>query len=78
MHDLRQNACSFFSVVAISDDGKNKALNVLCIGLHARRNEFFDHIVGLYYLRKLTRQIIVKRFSLLVKKDLVHVGIIGK
>ena len=56
----------FFSVVVISVDQKNKALKVLCIGLHTRSEEFFHHIVGLYYLRKLTRQTIVK--------ELVFVG----
>ena len=71
----------FFSVVLISVDVKNKVLDVLCIRFNARGDKFFRQIVGLYYLRKLTPQIIVKSSSsssLLAKKGLVHVGIMGK
>ena len=64
----RSNACSFFSAVVISVDEKNKVLNVLCIGLHARGEKFFHQIVGLYYLRKLTCQIIVERLTLIGQK----------
>ena len=52
MHDPKQNACSFFSVVVISVDAKNKALKVLCIGFLTQGDKFFHHIVGLYYPRK--------------------------
>ena len=69
---------SFFSIVVISLDTKNKVLKVFCIWLHTWRKESFHQIVSLYYLRKLTRQIIVKRLTLLVKKDLTHIGIITK
>ena len=58
----------FFSVVLISADVKNKALDVLCIGFHARGDKVFHQIVGLYYLRKLTPQIIVKRLILASQK----------
>ena len=50
----------FFSTIVISVDAKNMALNVLCIGLYTRKENFFHQIIGLYYLRKLTCQIIVK------------------
>ena len=40
MHDPKQNACSFFSVVVISVDAKKKALEILCIGLHTRGGNF--------------------------------------
>ena len=69
---------SFFSIVVISLDTKNKVLKVFCIWLHTWRKESFHQIVSLYYLKKLTRQIIVKRLTLLVKKDLTHIGIITK
>ena len=68
MHDPNYNACSFFSVVVISVDAKKKALKVLCIRLHTQREEFVHQIVGLYYLRKLTYQIIVKRLILVGQK----------
>ena len=68
MHDPKQIACFFFSVFVISVDVKNKVLNVLCIGLHTQREEFFHQIVGLYHLRKLTCQIIVKRLILVGQK----------
>ena len=58
----------FFSVVVISVDGKSKALKILCIGLHTRREEFFHEIVGLYYLRKLTCKTVVKRLILVVQE----------
>ena len=58
----------FFSVVIISVDAKNKVLKVLCIGLYTQRQKFFDHIVGLCYLRKLTLQIIIKRLILVGQK----------
>ena len=78
MHGLRQNACSlFFSVVVISVDAKNKVLKVLYIGRHTCEERFFHQIVGLYYLRKLTCQVIVKRLSLLVRNGLVDIGITG-
>ena len=32
----------FFSVIVISVDAKNKALKVLCVGLHTQREEFFS------------------------------------
>ena len=54
----------FFSTIVISVDAKNMALNVLCIGLYTRKENFFHQIIGLYYLRKLTCQIIVKRLIL--------------
>ena len=61
--------CSlFFSVVVISVDAKNKALKVLCIGLHARSEKFFHQVVGLYYFRNLACQIIVKRLILVGQK----------
>ena len=68
MHDLSQKPCSFFSVAVISVDPKNKTFKVLCIGPHARGEEFFHQIVGLYYLRKLTCQIIVKRLAFIGQK----------
>ena len=74
----RQNACSFFSVVVIIFDVKNKVLDILCIRLHARREKFFHQVVGPYYLRKLTCQIIIKRLILASEKGLAHVGIMGK
>ena len=58
----------FFSVVVISVDAESKTLKVLCIGLHTRREEFFHQIVGLYYLKKLPCQIIVKRLILVGQK----------
>ena len=64
----RQNACSFFSVVVIIFDVKNKVLDILCIRLHARREKFFHQVVGPYYLRKLTCQIIIKRLILASEK----------
>ena len=64
MHGPRQSACSFFSVGVMSVDAKNKALKVLYIGFHTRGDEFFHQIVGLYYLKKLTCKIAVKRFIL--------------
>ena len=54
----------FSPVVVISVNAKNKALKVLFNRLHAQREKFFHKIVGLYYLRKLTGQIIVKRLIL--------------
>ena len=51
----------FFSIVLISVDAKNKALKVFCIWPYTRRKEFFHQIVSLYYLRKFTRQITIKR-----------------
>ena len=68
MHDPKQNACSIFSVAVISVDVKNKVLKVFCIGPHTRGDKFFHQIVGLYYLRKLTCQIIVKRLILVGQK----------
>ena len=68
MHGPRQNACSFFSVVLITVEAKNTALKALCIGLHAQREKVFHQIVGLYYLRKLTCQIIVKGLILVDQK----------
>ena len=68
MHDSKQNACSFFSIVVISVDAKHKALDVLCIGLYGRREKFFHQIVGLHYRRKLTCHIIVKGLILASQK----------
>ena len=42
MHDLKQNACSFLSVVVISAGAKNKVLKVVRIRLHTRRENFFS------------------------------------
>ena len=76
----------FFSVVIMSFHEKNKALKVLCIGFHTRGENFFHHIVGLYYLRKLTCQIIIKRLILVGQKrprarwdyrKVVHYTILG-
>ena len=69
MHGPRQNTCSFFPVVVISGDAKNKALKVLCIRFDTQMEEFFHQIVGLYYLRKLTCQIIVKTLILVGQKS---------
>ena len=68
MHQPWQNACSFFSIVVISLDAKSKALDVLCTGPHARGKNIFHQVFGLYYLRKLTCQIIVKRLTLVRQK----------
>ena len=42
----------FFPVVVISVDAKNKALNVLCIGLHTRREKFFHQIIIFFLSQK--------------------------
>ena len=68
MQDAKQNACSFFSVAVIRVDAKNRALNVLCTEIYIQREKSFHQIVGLYYLRKLTCQIIVKRFIFVGQK----------
>ena len=59
---------ALFSIVLIRVDAKNKALKVFCIWPYAQRKEFFHRIVSLYYLGKLTRQIIVKRLILVGQK----------
>ena len=58
----------FFSVVVISVNSKNKALNVLRIGFHSQGEKFFHQVVSFYYFRKLACQIIVKRLILVGQK----------
>ena len=59
---------AFFSIVVISVDAGNKALQVFCIRLHTQGEKCFHQIVSLYYLRKLTCQVIVKRLILVGQK----------
>ena len=67
-----------FSVVVISVDVKNKALKVLCIGLHTRREELFTKLLVFIISESWHVKSSSKDSSLLVRNGLVHVGIMGK
>ena len=45
-----------------------KALKIFCIWSYTRKKEVFHQNVNLYYIRNLTRQIIVKRLILVGQK----------
>ena len=68
----------FFLVVVIIADAKNKALKVLCIGLHTGREEFLTKLLAFIISESWLVKSWSKDSSLLVKKGLAHVGIMGK
>ena len=64
----------FFSVVIIG----LHALKVFCIGVHVRREKFFIKLLVFTISDSWHVKSMSKDSSLMVQKDLVYVGIIGK